>query len=282
MGSQYAGGIPVLKSWIGGDDSTFVQVPFPDGYLQEDTSFDVFLKALQEHRVHPEDVAGVLTETYQGIGPDFLPVEYAHALRRWCDTNGALLTFDEVQAGFGRTGRMFAFEHYDVVPDLIACGKGISSSLPLAAVIGRSDVMSTYGPGSMTSTHSGSPLAVAAGLGSLEALLSDRLVEHAAELEKDLQQGLSVLEEKYPERIGCTRSCGLVAGVRVVQPGTREPDPELAGNIVEAAFRKGLLFFAPVGLGGGCIKIAPPLCIEKEALGEGLDVLEECFKEVLS
>jgi 4-aminobutyrate aminotransferase-like enzyme len=282
LGAQLAGGIPALKAWIGGDDPGFVQVPFPDGYLQKDTSFDVFEASLARRGVDPYAVAGVLSETYLGIGPDFLPAEYARELRRWCDRHGALLTFDEVQAGFGRTGRFFAFEHYGVVPDLIACGKGISSSLPLAAVIGKAEVLSAYTPGSMTSTHSASPLSVAAGLGSIEAILGDRLVERAAALGPKLARGLEEIQGRWGRWVGCVRARGLVGGVRIVKPGTLEPDPILAARVVESAFRKGLLFFAPVGLGGGCIKCAPPLSIPEDALDDGLQVLGDAFQEVLS
>lgn len=281
LGSQLAGGIPPLKAWIGDEDPTFIQVPFPDDYLQKDVSFQVFEKTLEGRGVVPGSVAGVLSETYLGIGPDFFPEEYARELKRWCDRHGALLTFDEVQSGFGRTGRLFAFEHYGVVPDLIACGKGISSSLPLAAVIGRSDVLSTYSPGSMTSTHSGSPLSVAAGLGSIQALLEEHLVERAAALEPTLVRWLKGIERRWPKPVGCVRGRGLVGGIRVVKPGTLEPDPELAASIVEKCFQKGLLLFAPVGLGGGCVKIAPPLSIAEAALNEGLEVLMQAFEEVL-
>jgi len=281
LGAQLAGGIPPLKAWIGGEDPTFVQVPFPDGYLQTDVSFGVFERSLRDLGVAPRTVAGVLSETYLGIGPDFFPAEYAQELRKWCDVNGALLAFDEVQSGFGRTGRLFAFEHYGVIPDLIACGKGISSSLPLACVIGRSDVLSAYPPGSMTSTHSGSPLAVAAALGSLGAILGERLTERAARLGPRLEQGVASVEWRWRKWIGCTRARGLVGGIRVVKPGTLEPDPELAARVIECAFRKGLLCFAPVGLGGGCIKIAPPLTIPEDALDESLAVLQEAFQEVL-
>lgn len=281
LGSQLAGGIPPLKAWIGGADPTFVQVPFPDGYLVEDTSFEGFERALAALGVEPHTVAGVLSESFLGIGPDFFPAEYAQALRAWCTRHGALLAFDEVQAGFGRSGRLFAFEHYGVIPDLIACGKGISSSLPLAAVLGRADVLGTYPPGAMTSTHSGSPLAVGAALGSLAAILGERLIERAARLGPVLEEGLAGIHVRWGRWIGCVRARGLVGGIRMVAPGTRDPDPELAARIVEACFRKGLLLFAPVGLGGGCVKIAPPLVISDEALAESLVVLREAFQEVL-
>jgi len=186
-----------------------------------------------------------------------------------------------VQAGFGRAGTFFTFEQYGVTPDLIACGKGISSSLPLAAVIGRADVLSTFPPGSMTSTHSGSPLAVAAGLGSLDALEADGLVEHAARLAPDLVAGCERIAGLWPAHVGCTRARGLVGGIRLVRPGTLEPDGDLAWAIAEASYQKGLLMFSPVGLGGGCLKIAPPLSIPRDALAEGFEVLDEAFGEVL-
>src|ERR1019366_4862137 len=160
----------------------FVQVPFPDGYKNENISFDLFLSTLKEKGVKPQDIAGVMTETYQGIGPDFLPVEYAQKLEKLCREHDIVMCYDEVQAGFGRTGKMFGYEHYFVKPDLMSSGKGISSSLPISAVIGRSDIMDLYAPGSMTSTHSGSPLPVAAAIASLEIIQKEHLVERAARL----------------------------------------------------------------------------------------------------
>ena len=136
-------------------------LPFPDGFRTEDTSFALFEKSLADLGVAPDNVAGVISETYQGGGADLMPVEYAQALRKWCDQHGALLCFDEVQAGFGRCGRQWGFELYGVVPDLFCCGKGISSSLPLSAVIGRTSVLDLYGPNKMTSTHSGNPICCA-------------------------------------------------------------------------------------------------------------------------
>jgi 4-aminobutyrate aminotransferase/(S)-3-amino-2-methylpropionate transaminase len=139
MGAQLAGGQPAGKKWIVGEGQTFFQVPFPDGFKNEDTSFDLFLSALKKQNVEPRQIAALITESYQGVGPDFLPYDYAQSLQEYCRKHDIVMIFDEVQAGFGRTGRMFTFEHYDVVPDMIVCGKGISSSLPLSAVIGRTD-----------------------------------------------------------------------------------------------------------------------------------------------
>jgi 4-aminobutyrate aminotransferase-like enzyme len=281
FGAQLAGGMDKLKTWIVDEGKTFVQVPFPDGYKNEDTSFELFLNTLDNLGVKPDEIAGVITETYQGVGPDFFPVEYAQKLEAFCKKHDIITIYDEVQAGFGRTGKMFAYEHYGVTPDLVACGKGISSSLPLAAVIGRKDIMGLYAPGSMTSTHSASPLPVIAAIENLKIIHKENLVEKSAELGTILYDGLKKIQLKYPEVLGCLQGKGLVAGIQVVKKGTKEPDSEMAVKINEKCFHKGLLMFAPVGIAGECIKIAPPLVISKDALVEGLEVLEEACDELL-
>ncbi len=282
LGAQLAGGMPRLKQWIGDLDPSFVQVPFPDGYKNEDTRFELFEETLAKKGVAPSDVAGVISETYQGVGPDFMPADYAKKLRKWCDKNGTLLIFDEVQAGFGRTGTFWGFEHYGIVPDLIACGKGISSGMPISAVIGREDVMNTYPPGAMTSTHSANPVCVACTIASLEVIDKEKLVENSARLGNTLYEGCAKIAKKHPNILGhVCGGRGLVAGILVVKPGTKTPDPALALKINELCFRKGLLMFAPVGVGGECLKIAPPLCMTEEALKEGLDVLAEACAEAI-
>jgi len=281
LGAQLAGGNPRLKTWIVEEGKTFVQVPFPDGYKNENTSFDLFLSTLEEKGIRPEEIAGVMTESYQGVGPDFLPVEYAQKLEAFCRKYDIVTIFDEVQSGFGRTGKMFCYEHYGIKPDLIACGKGISSSLPLSAVIGRKDIMSLYAPGSMTSTHSGSPLPVVAAVESLKIIFNEKLVEKAASLGEILIPELIRIRNKYPDILGCFQGKGMVAGIQVVKKGTKTPDAEMAQKINERCFHKGLLMFAPVGIAGECLKIAPPLIITEEALRESIQVFEEACDEIL-
>ena len=279
LGAQLAGGNPGQKKWIGPGDAGFVQVPFPDGYKNPDTRFELFLESLQQQGVKPADVCAVMAESFQGVGPDFFPLAYARSLETWCRQNDALLVMDEVQAGFGRTGTWFAFEHYGIAPDLIACGKGISSSLPLAAVLGRAEVMEQYPPGSMTSTHSGSPLPVAAAVANIRELKRGRYLENARALDTALREGLLAIQRRHPRRAGCVQSRGLVAGIQIVQPGTRSPDPAAALAVNEACFYKGLLMFAPVGVAGECIKIAPALDISRGALEEGIRTLGEAMDE---
>jgi 4-aminobutyrate aminotransferase / (S)-3-amino-2-methylpropionate transaminase / 5-aminovalerate transaminase len=281
LGAQLAGGNPKLKTWILDEGKTFIQVPFPDGYKNENVSFDLFLNTLAEKGIKPEEIAGVMTESYQGVGPDFLPPEYATKLEAFCREYDIVTIFDEVQSGFGRTGKMFCYEHYGIRPDLIACGKGISSSLPISAVIGRKDIMSLYAPGSMTSTHSGSPLPVVAAVESLRIIQKENLVEKAAALGNILIPELTRIRNKYPDVLGCIQGKGLVAGIQVVKKGTKTPDSDMALKINEKCFHKGLLMFAPVGIAGECLKIAPPLIISEEALREGIRVFEEACDEIL-
>ena len=282
LGAQLAGGIPALKDWIVNQDKNIVQVPFPCGFRGPDTSFEGFLKALAAQNVDPKQVAGVMTETYQGGNSSFAPPEYMQKLRAWCDENQAALICDEVQAGFGRTGTYWGFEHYGITPDLICCGKGISSGMPLSAVIGRNEIMDLYAPGSMTSTHTGNPVCVAAALASLEVIEEEKMVENAAKLgEEILQPTLREMWKKYEKNIGMVHGKGFVAALHMVQPGGIEPDPKTASDIVNACVGKGLLMFAPVGYAGASVKISPPLIMTEEQLRESLSVLEEALAEIL-
>jgi 4-aminobutyrate aminotransferase/(S)-3-amino-2-methylpropionate transaminase len=281
MGAQLAGGSARQKAWLGPLDESFVQVPFPDGYKNTDTRFELFLETLEKKGIAPHDICGVMPESFQGVGPDFFPVPYAKSLEAWCRKHGVLLIMDEVQAGFCRTGTWFAYENYGITPDLIACGKGISSSLPLSAVIGRADIMELYPPGSMTSTHSGSPLPVAAAVANIKALQQGGFRENAHALDPVLREGLLAIQKRHPRHAGCVQSRGLVAGIQMVKPGTREPDAAAALAVNEKCFHKGLLMFAPVGVAGECLKIAPALDISASALEEGIGVLGEAMAEVL-
>ncbi|NPV08727.1 MAG: aspartate aminotransferase family protein [Anaerolineae bacterium] len=281
LGAQQAGGIPSLKEWIVNLDPGFYQVPFPDGFRTEDTSFELFLNTLERQGATPDKVAAVITESFQGGGADFAPVEYMQALRHWCDEHHILLIADEVQAGFGRSGKFWAFEHYGIVPDLIVCGKGISSSLPLAAVIGRPEILDQYPPGSMTSTHTGNPVACMAAIANIKRLLDLKLTERAAQRGETLFRHLEALQAKFDRVIGVIHGKGLVAGIQIVRPGTKDPDTDLAHKIVEKSYQKGLLFFAPVGYGAATVKIAPPLVISNDMLDDAFVALNEAFAEAI-
>ncbi len=279
LGAQMAGGISALKEWIVNLDPDMVQVPFPDGFRGPDTSFDGFLKSLAEQGFTPDRVAGVMTESYQGGNASFAPPEYVQKLRAWCDEHKVLLIMDEVQAGFGRTGKYWGFEHYGIVPDLICCGKGISSGLPLSAVIGRNEIMDMYPPGSMTSTHTGNPVCAASALANLEVIEDEGLVENARRMGEILQPELRRIGKRFEKYVGAVHGKGLVASLHMVQPGGIEPNKPLAGDIVRRAVEKGLLMFAPVGYAGASVKVSPPLCIAEEPLRESIAVIEEVLEE---
>ena len=282
LGAQLAGGSHAAKEWIGCRCPNFVQVPFPDGFRTRETSFSTFTAGLDAQGITGRQVAGVMMESYQGGGASFAPKDYVRELRNWCAENGALLVFDEVQSGFGRTGRLFAFEHYGVVPDIICCGKGISSSLPLSAVLGRGDVMDLFEPGSMTSTHGGHSLCCAAALANLEQMEEDNLVKRAEQVGKLLMAGLETVAQKHHSVVAALHGRGLVYGLHIVKPKSDDtPNPELAFDVVRMCFESGLLMFAPVGYGGATIKICPPLNISEDAIEDGLSVLAASFERAV-
>ncbi len=284
LGSQRAGGIPSLQEWIGYPDPHFLTVPFPDGGVRsrpEDNDFAAFERALAARGVAPERVCGVISETYQGGNSSFAPPAYMQALRSWCDRHGVPLVMDEVQAGFGRTGTFWGYEHYHIVPDLISCGKGISGGLPLSAVIGRRDLLDQFPPGSMTSTHSGNAVCCAAAAANVRLILNERLTGRAATLGAVLQERAAAIQKRFRNVILAHHGKGLVASLHCVKPGSTEPDPHLAWQVVGEAVRAGVMLFAPVGFGGASVKLCPPLTIPEDALREALDTLETVFATIV-
>lgn len=290
MGAQMAGGIEPLKSWIGYQDPGLIQVEFPncyhcwkgrDGYSNcVDDCVDLVRAKFEELEGR---VVGVLSETYQGRGAVFPPDGYYQKIAEICRENDALLILDEVQAGFGRTGKLFAFEHYNVAPNLLCVGKGITSSLPLSALIGESRVMNYFEPGSMTSTHGANAVCVAAALANINELLRDDMwiVRNAAETGKVLGDRLMKLKDKY-EEVGNVTGKGMVYGIEMVKDEeTKEPHADLAFQTVLEAYHRGVLLFAPIGAGHNIIKINPPLIMEKEAAEELAYVIDEAIGAAL-
>ncbi|NLI54620.1 MAG: aspartate aminotransferase family protein [Clostridiales bacterium] len=293
LGAQMAGGSASEKRWIRNLDPEIVQIPFPNSFKyewadqsREDYSDDVCFEKLMEYIraqgiTDYSKISAVMTETFQGGWCELMPSGVLRKLRKFCDDYGIVLIYDEVQGGFGRTGKMFGFMHAGIVPDLVCCGKGISSSLPLSCVIGREDIMDVYGPGEMTSTHSGNPVSCAAALASINYIVENKVVEHCAELEKLMKKRIEALKEKYGDRIGFARGTGLAWAVIPVMPGTKELDSAFAHDVVRIAMEKGLLMFAPVG-SGATLKLAPPLIITEDALNEAMDVFDESIKQAIA
>jgi len=284
MGSQMIGGFDEQKEWIVNLDPDMHQIPFPFCYRCPwgksaynrcgEECFQRAMGQLKDKGVGPDRIAGFITETFQAPTVGFLPNDYVQAMRQWADEHQILVTFDEIQAGFGRTGKMFGFEYYGVEADLICCGKGITGSLPLSAVIGRAKIMDLPSHNQMSSTHSGNPLCCAAALANIDVIERERLVERSSRLGEVLGGRLNKLKQKYPEHIGAVNGRGLVYAICLVKPGTRDLDAALANLVTETAIRRGLFMLQT---GRGTLKIAPPLCIGEEALLEGVQVIEEAL-----
>lgn len=277
LGSQLAGGIPALKEWIGIDNTGFVTVPFPDQATGKNAEFSDFLAALDRLGVAPEEVCGVMAEAYQGGTGRLYPKPYMQELRLWCDQHDVLLILDEVQSGFGRTGKLFTHHHYDIEADIICCGKGLSGSLPISAVLGNSRFISKYGPGEMTSTHSGSAICARAALASLEIIEEEGLIENSRKMGEILENEIGKLANENRDVISATNGKGLMRAILFRGP-EGEPSGALAMKVVDHCVRHGVMLYAPVGPGGATVKINPPLMITEEALREGLSVFAEAVR----
>ena len=291
MASQAAGGIPDQQTWMGQAPGGFLHIPYPDcarcpwGKATYDSCGEECLeRSLEQVRresgVSDDLFACVLTETFPGPTCAFMPRDYVQALRRWATQHNALLIFDEIQAGFGRTGKWFGFEHYQVEPDLITMGKGMTSSLPMSAVAGRGSIMDLPSYGEMSSTHTGNPLCCAATIANIEAIRDDGLVENAAVMGEVVRRCLGQLRREFPDHVGGIHGNGLAQCVYLTDPATGGLNPELAKAVISRSLELGLLLL-PTG-GRGTIKVAPPLCITQDAVEEGFCVISQAMTECLA
>lgn len=248
-------------------------VPFPRGCQACRPDGCACVKHIEDNlfkRVAPpEEVAAIFVEPIQGEGgyhvapPGFLP-----GLRELCDRHGILLVADEVQSGMGRTGKMFAVEHWDVEPDILCLAKGIASGMPLGAIVARASVMD-WPPGSHASTFGGNPVSCRAALATLD-LLQREYVANAAARGEQLRQGLREMQPTFPE-LGEVRGLGLMTAVDLVKAGERQTlDPTLRDEVIQAAFRQGLLL---LGCGESAMRFCPPLCISAAQVETALQIL---------
>ena len=214
-------------------------------------------------------------EPYLGGGGCVIPPkEFVQGVRRFCDKHNILLIMDEIQAGFGRTGKLFGYQHFDIVPDIICLAKGISSGVPTSAVIARESVYEKIKGGSIASTYGGNPLSCAAAITSIKILFEENLVERAEGLGRFMAERLYYMQEKY-DILGEARSIGLVSGLEIVKtPESKEPSYEYAKEIVLHAIQSGLSVIGPSGLYSNVIRLMPPLMINKESLITGLNIFE--------
>jgi len=224
-------------------------------------------------------LCAVITEPYQGgAGSIIPPPGYLEKLFQWAKGRGLYFILDEVQSSFGRTGRMFAMEHYDIKPDLVCLAKGLASGVPCAAVLGRHEIMDVLQPGELSSTNGGNPLSSRAALAAIDIIERERLPERAAALGERMAERFAKMKRKV-KQIGDVRGQGLVFGIEIVSDRrTKLPAKALTKRIVHQAYLRGLCLIAPIGMYGNVIRIAPPLVITAEQMEEGMDILEEAMR----
>jgi 4-aminobutyrate aminotransferase-like enzyme len=283
MGAQMMSDNAAQKEWIGFHDPNIHHISFPYPWLSNLTSGSSFLseglKSLEQKGIDiSKDVCGFMLETFQGWGAVFYPKDFVQSIESICRENDILMAFDEMQAGFARTGKRFGYEHYKVMPDLICCGKGMGSGMPLSGVLGSSEVMDLPEVGNMSSTHSANPMVCAAGIATLDEIVTKNLVDESARKGELLHNRLNKLKEKYTHNISEVLGKGMIAAILFRDPMHGKVDTMLPCKIIELCMQKGLLV---VYTGRESIKIGPPLTISDEALEEGLDVLSESIEELL-
>jgi 4-aminobutyrate aminotransferase len=221
--------------------------------------------------VPPESVAAIVVEPIQGEGGYVVPPDgFLRKLREICDTHGILLVADEVQTGFGRSGRMFAVEHAGVVPDIMCVAKGLGNGLPIGAMVAKSSVMSKWHPGEHGTTYGGNAVACAAAVAVIETLRSERLPERAAALGERILERVRGWRVDHP-RLGDVRGRGFMIGLEFMEDG--RPAPELVQRIIKAAVDRNLLVLS-CGVDENVIRLIPPLTLTEEEVTHGLDILE--------
>ena len=232
-------------------------------------------------QVSPDHIAAIVFEPQQGEG-GFIPApeEFVEGLRRICDEHGIVLVADEVQTGFGRTGRMFAMEHFEVEPDLMIVAKSIAGGLPLSGVIGRAVIMDDPHSGAIGGTFIGNPVALAAACAVLDIFEEEQLVARAQILGDALRARLLAWQSRWSQ-IGDVRGLGAMIALELVRdPISKEPAPELAEAVIHEALQRGLLLLK-AGVNGNCIRVLCPLTTSEAELDDGLRAWEDALGVVL-
>ncbi|MTT32809.1 aminotransferase class III-fold pyridoxal phosphate-dependent enzyme [Terrilactibacillus sp. BCM23-1] len=237
-----------------------------------------YLNEIFNYLIAPDQVAAIIMEPVQGEGGYIVPPKsFVTQLRDICDQHGIFLIFDEVQTGFGRTGRMFAWEHFGVKPDIFSVAKGIANGFPLSAVIAKKDIMDQWPAGAHGGTFGGNPVACAASLAVIE-LLESGLIKNAEEMGQYFMERLNELKRSFPV-VADVRGLGLMVGVEFLKDdGT--PDSQIVSLIRESALEKGLLLL-PCGVNKNVIRFIPPTIITKSEIDTSIQILTESLKTVI-
>ena len=234
------------------------------------------LKKLSKKVNLKKDISGMMLETFQGWGAVFYPKSYVKAARDFTKKNNIVMCFDEMQAGFGRTGKNFGFQNYKIVPDIICCGKGMGGGVPLSGVIGKKEIMDLPEFGDMSSTNSANPISCSSGIAVLDELNSKKIVKKTYAKGKLLKKRLELMKLKFSDEIKFISSKGLIAAIIFKR---KRNINSLLKDVCMECMRNGLLV---VYTGRESIKIGPPLTISNSALKEGLDVLEKSIFQIFN
>ena len=278
MASQMMSGNKKQSEWIGYHDKNIHHIPFPFPWKTNEVNAEKFLenslKNLKKKINLKKDVCGVMFETFQGWGAIFYPLKYVQLFAKICKKNNILIAFDEMQAGFSRTGKNFGFEHYNIKPDIVCCGKGMGGGIAVSGVVGKKKIMDLPDVGNMSSTNSANPIACSAGLAVIEEIQKKKLTLKSKKLGAYLHKGLNNIKRKFPSLFDVYGK-GLIASMIFDK---RVPNINYKLKlIVEDAMKNGLLLCYT---GRESIKIGPPLTITKEALKEGLKIIEESVERI--
>jgi 4-aminobutyrate aminotransferase/(S)-3-amino-2-methylpropionate transaminase len=271
------------KAGLGPFAPEVYRVPFPDEYrgITARDALEALERALST-QVAAETVAAIVVEPVQGEG-GFIPasLEFMAGLRAICDREGILLVADEVQTGFGRTGRMFAVEHFGVEPDLLVLAKSIAAGLPLSAVVGKAEIMDSLWDNAVGGTYVGNPVALAAAVAVLDVFEEEGLVERALRIGDTIRARMLSWQERYAA-IGDVRGLGAMLAVEYVEDReTKEPAPGVASRVAEEAAVRGLLLLK-AGVHSNCNRVLCPLVITDAELEEALGAWEEALEAVLA
>ncbi|HTZ05345.1 MAG TPA: 4-aminobutyrate--2-oxoglutarate transaminase [Gaiellaceae bacterium] len=271
------------KAGLGPFAPEVYRVPFPNEYRGISTidALAALERALQT-QVAPETVAAIVLELVQGEGGFIVaPQAFVEGVRAVCDRHGIVLVVDEVQTGFGRTGKMFAVEHYGIEPDLLLVAKSIAAGLPLSGVLGKAAIMDAPAEGGVGGTYVGNPVAQAAALAVLDVFEDEQLVDRAEDIGQGIRGRMLGWQQRFPQ-IGDVRGLGAMLAVEYVSdPETKEPAPDLASRVAEEAASRGLLLLK-AGVYGNCNRVLCPLVITDAELAEALDVWEEALEAALA
>ena len=259
------------------------RAPFPNAYRGPSAAEALAeLERMFSSHVAPSQIAAIVFEPQLGEG-GFVPApaEFVEGLRRICDREGIILVADEVQTGFGRTGKMFAMEHFSVEADLMCVAKSVAAGLPLSGVIGKAAVMDAPHSGAIGGTYIGNPVALAAALAVVDIFADEDLVGRANVIGARIREQMLAWQVRWP-RIGDVRGLGAMLAIELVNdPASREPAPDLAAAVIDAALERGLILLK-AGISGNCIRVLCPLTIEDAVLDEALAVWEDALESVLA